>query len=98
MFNLQRKTLCKHLLVGGALLVAALGNYSCKDSYSLDEDQPSGLNSIYGYLYDQGNFTNMLNLIDDLGQAETLSKTGSKTLFAADDAAFAEFFRTNNWG
>lgn len=98
MFNLQRKTLCKHLLVGGALLVAALGNYSCKDSYSLDEDQPSGLNSIYGYLYDQGKFTNMLNLIDDLGQAETLSKTGSKTLFAADDAAFAEFFRTNNWG
>ncbi|MBQ0141425.1 MAG: hypothetical protein KBT06_01280 [Prevotellaceae bacterium] len=97
MLNLQRKTLCKHLLVGGALLVAVC-IYSCKDGYDLDEKQPSGLNSIYGYLSDQGKFTKMLQLIDELGQAETLSKTGSKTLFAADDDAFARFFQDNKWG
>lgn len=80
------------------MLVAALGNYSCKDSYDLDDEQPSGLNSIYGYMQEKGNFTNFLRLIDDLGEKEILSKTGSKTLFVADDAAFAEFLRTNSWG
>lgn len=80
------------------MLAATLGNYSCEDSYSLDEDQPSNLNSIYGYMEEQGNFTNFLQLIDDLGHKETLSKTGSKTLFVADDAAFAEFFKSNDWG
>lgn len=98
MFNLQRQIKCRHLLVGGVLLAAALGNYSCKDSYDLDEDQPSNLNSIYGYMVEQGRFSTFLQLIDDLGHKETLSKTGSKTLFVADDAAFAEFFKSNKWG
>lgn len=80
------------------MLVATLGNYSCKDSYDLDDEQPSGLNSIYGYMSEKGNFTNFLRLIDDLGEKEILSKTGSKTLFVADDAAFAEFLQTNSWG
>lgn len=80
------------------MLAATLGNYSCKDSYDLDDDQPSNLNSIYGYMEEQGNFHTFLQLIDDLGHKETLSKTGSKTLFVADDNAFAEFFKTNNWG
>ena len=80
------------------MLVAALGNYSCKDSYDLDDEQPSGLNSIYGYMEEQGNFTYFLRLINDLGEKEVLSKTGSKTLFVADDAAFADFLKTNSWG
>lgn len=74
------------------MLAAGLSVFSCKDKYDLDSKQPEGLNSIYGYLTEQGNYTNYLRLIDDLGQSEILSKTGSKTLFVADDAAFATFF------
>ena len=98
LYNFQRKKLCRHLLVGGALCAAGLGMFSCSDRYNLDEDQPSGLDNIYGYMKGRGNFTNYLHLIDDLGQAEILSKTGSKTMFIADDAAFAEFFKDNEWG
>ena len=38
------------------------------------------------------------HLIDDLGYSEVLAKTGSKTLFAADDDAFAQFYSNNEWG
>lgn len=78
------------------MFVAGMTVFSCKDKYDLDSSQPSGLNSIYGYLQEQGNFTNYLHLIDDLGQSEILSKTGSKTMFAADDAAFEQFFKEGN--
>lgn len=82
------------------MLAAGLTVFSCKDKYDLDTEQPSGLNSIYGYLSEQGNYTNYLRLINDLGQSEILSKTGSKTMFAADDAAFMQFFAgvNNPWG
>ena len=98
LYNFQRKKLCRHLLVGGALCAAGLGIFSCSDRYNLDEDQPSGLDNIYGYMKNRGNFTNYLHLIDDLGQAEILSKTGSKTMFIADDDAFADFYAHNDWG
>ena len=98
LYNFQRKKLCRHLLVGGALCAAGLGMFSCSDRYNLDEDQPSGLDNIYGYMKNRGNFKNYLHLIDDLGQAEILSKTGSKTMFIADDDAFAEFYKSNDWG
>ena len=98
LYNFQRKKLCRHLLVGGALCAAGLGIFSCSDRYNLDEDQPSGLDNIYGYMKNRGNFTNYLHLIDDLGQAEILSKTGCKTMFIADDDAFAEFYAHNDWG
>lgn len=70
---------------------------------SCDKDvltgQPSWLgNSIYERLQDEGNYTYMLRLIDDLGQTQVLSQTGSKTLFAADDEAFENFFQSNSWG
>ncbi|MCR5312125.1 MAG: fasciclin domain-containing protein [Bacteroidaceae bacterium] len=96
--KIQRKKLCRHLFVGGALFAAGFGIYSCSDKYDLDTEQPSGLNSIYGYLQEQGNFTNTLRLIDDLGQKDILSKTGSKTMFVANDDAFASFFKSNKWG
>lgn len=98
LFNFQSNKLRKHLLVGGALCAAALGFYGCKDGYNLDDDQPTGLNTIYGYMVEQGNYKNFLQLIDDLGEKETLSKTGSKTLFIADDNAFETFYRNNQWG
>lgn len=80
------------------MCAASFGVYSCSDGYNLDTEQPSGLNSIYGYLEQQGNYKNFLLLIEDLGEKEVLSKSGSKTLFAADDEAFAEFFENNSWG
>lgn len=105
LYNFQRKRLYRHLLVGGAVCIAGLGMYSCSDKYDLDTKQPSNYNSIYGYMSDQGNFSYYLRLIDDLSQdpgelnqKEILSKTGSKTLFVADDDAFAEFFKSNKWG
>lgn len=98
LFNFQRKKLCSHLIVGGALCAASLGMFSCSDKYDLDSDQPSGLNSIYGYLSDQGNYTNTLQLIKDLGLTDILNQTGSKTIFAADDDAFNRFFASNSWG
>lgn len=98
LFNFQSNKLRKHLLVGGALCAATLGFYGCNDGYNLDDKQPSGLNTIYGYMEDHGNYKNFLQLIDDLGEKNTLSKTGSKTLFIADDDAFDAFYRNNKWG
>ena len=62
-------------------------------------DEPSWLgNSIYERLQDDGHFNYTLRLIDDLGQTEVLRQTGSKTVFAADDAVYDEFFKHNTWG
>ena len=86
-------------LLAAAVLVAGGSTLtSCKD-YDLDERTPAGWDqSIYSWLDGQGNFTNMVRLIDDLNYREVLDKTGSKTLFAADDEAFARFYQKNEWG
>ena len=82
----------------GAMLIAAGGLSAC-DGYDLAENDPSWLgSSIYDYLKNDGNYTNMVRLIDDLNYSEVLAKTGSKTLFVADDAAFSRFYQTNSWG
>ncbi len=80
------------------MCAAAFGIYSCSDKYELDTKQPEGLNSIYGYLQEQGNYKTCLQLIDDLGETDVLSKTGSKTMFVANDDAFKRFFSSNSWG
>ncbi len=99
-YKIKRKTLCNRLLVGSALVAASFGVFSCSDKYDLDSDsqQPNNLNSIYGYLEGQGYYSNYLRLINDLGEKDVLSQTGSNTLFAADDEAFARFFANNAWG
>ena len=80
------------LLVGTSVL------QGCKDDNVLT-GQPSWLgNSIYERLEEDGQYKTMLRLIDDLGQHEVLSHTGSKTLFAANDSAFQAWFAKNNWG
>lgn len=73
-------------------------SYSCSDDYDLDETLPSEMRggSIYEQLKDRG-FTTVVRLIDDLGYTSVLSTTGSKTVFAADDDAWARFFATTNW-
>ena len=80
------------------LLVGASVLQGCKDDNVLT-GQPSWLgNSIYERLEEDGQYKTMLRLIDDLGQHEVLSHTGSKTLFAANDSAFQVWFAKNNWG
>ena len=84
----------------GALLAFGLAGVACS-GYDLDEREPDtlgGSQSIYGYLSSQGSYTNMVRLIDELNYREVLDKTGSKTLFAADDEAFGRFFQHNAWG
>ena len=83
----------------GMALIAAGGLSACSDGYDLAEKDPSWLgSSIYDYLKDDGKFSNMVRMIDDLGYTEVLAKTGSKTLFVADDEAFDRFYRNNPWG
>ncbi|MBQ8867829.1 MAG: fasciclin domain-containing protein [Bacteroidaceae bacterium] len=81
----------------GVCLAGAWMLQSC-DNDDL-EGQPVWLGeSIYEQLQQEGNYQNMLRLIDELNYASVMSKTGSKTLFAADDEAFDEWYRTNPWG
>ncbi len=87
------------------VLLAACGvTSSCKDEYFYDDETPSWLNSsIYESLQEKGNFKNYLRLLGDADVnptnarplTEVLSRTGSKTVFVADDQAWEEFFKAN---
>ncbi len=91
------------------LLLAATAFFSsCKDEFTLDDEMPSWLNSsIYESLQAKGNFTNYLQLLADpdvnnsedadnnRGLVDILSKTGSKTVFVANDDAWNDFFTQN---
>ena len=93
------------LLALCALLVGGMFN-SCQDhfdEYTYDDgDQPAWLGeSVYSFLRNNSSghtYHNYANIIDQLGQTETFNKTGSKTIFVADDAAFERFFANNSWG
>ena len=88
------------MIAACGLLIGTSALQGCKDDDVLT-GQPSWLgNSIYERLEEDGNYKTMLKLIDDLGQHEVLSHTGSKTLFAANDAAFDKWFDggNNSWG
>lgn len=80
------------LLLGGVLS-------GCSDD--LLTGQPSWLGeSIYQELESRGNFTETLKLINAQSEdyASVLKKTGSRTLFVADDDAWKEFYKNNPWG
>ena len=86
------------LLVGGSF-------QSCQDwldDYKYDDEEPKWLGaSIYDFLKKGTpghSYNHFVELIDSLGEKETLAHTGSKTLFVADDEAFARFFENNPWG
>ena len=86
-------------LVTCGLLMSAWALQSCKDDDILLTGQPSWLgNSIYERLSEEGTYKYTLRLIDDLEQTEVLSHTGSKTLFAATDSAYEQWFKSNSWG
>ena len=86
-------------------LLAACGlMYACKDEYLLDDEKPSWLNSsIYESLETQGNFKTYLRLLADKDVnpanarplTEVLGRTGSKTVFVANDEAWDKFFKAN---
>ncbi len=82
-----------------AIMLVPLTLSSCKDDYEYDDKEPDNLGeSLYDYLLEDGEFTYFLRLIDDLEYKETLSRTGSKTLFPARDEAFERFFNDNPYG
>ena len=86
------------MIAACGLLIGTSALQGCKDDNVLT-GQPSWLgNSIYERLEEDGNYTTMLKLIDDLGQHEVLSHTGSKTLFVANDSAYKAWFGNNQWG
>ena len=90
----------KKLFLYASLL--CIGLVSCKKEYLVPEGElPSWLGeSIYKELQQssqlEGTFNTYCQLIDDLGYTEVLSKTGSKTIFPANDEAFARFFAGGN--
>lgn len=90
----------KKLFLYASLLCLGLG--SCTADYLVPEGElPSWLGeSIYKELQHpkelEGTFTTYCKLIEDLGYAEVLNKTGSKTIFPANDEAFARFFAGGN--
>ena len=98
-------TMNKKLWLPVLTLAASVGLFSACQKDVL-EGQPSWLgNSIYERLEEgievngqKKSFNTMLRLIDDLKQKDVLSKTGSKTLFAASDDSFEEWYRNNSWG
>ena len=99
--NFQEK---RTRILGFACLAVtvAWGISSCTD-YDLDKRDPEWLGtSIYetleeGFVSEDGidytgKFTTFVRLIDDLNYTNVLARTGSKTLFVADDDAFERFY------
>ena len=89
-----------------SLIAASFIFNSCADDF-LETNKPSWLGeSIYdqlelGYTDENGTehtFETYIRLINDIDYTEVLKKTGSKTLFVSDDAAFDRFYQSNSWG
>lgn len=96
----------QHAIFGMCTVISLMGVYACSDDYDLDEkgNNPEWLGkSIYEELKNpqnglQGSFKTYLHIIDDLGYKDVMSKTGSKTVFVANDSAYNDFFKNNSWG
>ena len=87
----------KYIGMACLLLVCAMVQ-SCRDEYFYDDREPDFIgSSIYDYLDGKGNFTYFLRVINDLGYKDVLQRTGSKTLFVADDDAFKKGIK-EEWG
>ena len=86
-------------------LLAVVGlMYACKDEFILDDEKPSWLtSSIYESLDQRGNYRTYLKLLADKdvntengrSWVDVLSRTGSKTVFVANDEAWDAFFAAN---
>ena len=105
MFERHLGKFCRILLLAVSMLFVGGSLQSCRDwldEYKYDDTEPDWLGaSIYAFLKEgtpNCTYNNYVELIDSLGEQETLSHTGSNTLFVADDKAFARFFANNPWG
>lgn len=84
------------LLSTGILAGALCMMPSCSDGYEWAQEKPSWLGqSIYEELARRGNFSIYLKMVDDLGRTDFLSKTGSVTVFVADDDTYRAYFRAH---
>ncbi len=97
----------RYIKLLSVLFVALLFNACTNDFEYLSTHKPAWLGeSIYeqleqGYTDDKGTkheFATFIRLINDIEYDEVLRKTGSKTLFVADDKAFERFYASNPWG
>lgn len=96
------RKLSLHMLTVGGFVAGAVMMQSCDKDILTGQPEWLG-NSIYERL-EEGiqvdgqtkTFNTTLRLINDLGYKETLSKTGSKTLFVASDDAYQAWFNSNN--
>ena len=103
----NRLSKCSKHVAFAACMLALGGSFSsCTDDYVWDDAKPTWLNSsIYETLESDGSYQNYLRLIADpdvnSGDSEEsslvqiLSRTGSKTVFAANDEAWENFFKAN---
>lgn len=99
MINKLRQRKHSRYWIIACILLSECGFFISCTGYNLDSVMPSWLgSSINQYLTDQGNYTNLTKLIKDLDYQDVLAKTGSKTLFVADDNAFNRFYASNPWG
>lgn len=97
-------TFGKHTTRALCVLTLCGLSWSCKDEYTLDDEKPGWLNSsIFEGLEEKGNFTQYLRLLQDEDVnpknarplKEVLSRTGSKTVFVANDEAWDAFYKRN---
>ncbi len=97
--SILKRRITRFLRYSFALLLLGAVTAGCQDDLLVGT--PSWLGeSIYEELEQRGNFTETLKLINaqDEDYASVLQKTGSKTLFAADDEAWQRFYANNTWG
>ena len=96
----------KHVAFAACMLALGVNFSACTDDYVLDDQKPAWLNSsIYETLENNGGYTKFLTLIADpdvnsgdsegSSLVEILSRTGSKTVFVANDKAWDAFFASN---
>lgn len=86
-----------HLTLPILLSIILFATTGCRDL--LEDRAPGWLgSSIYDNLNNDGHFDYTARLIEDLNYMNVLAKTGSKTLFVADDDAYDAFFSKNSWG
>lgn len=72
---------------------------SCVNEFSKFEESPNWLGpNIYDYLKAEKNYTNFVRLIDDCGYNETMQRSGSVSLFVANDSSFNKFYANNSLG
>lgn len=93
----------KKLILCASFVALGLMTSCEKELLIPEESKPAWLGgSIYEELRSgthlTGTFNTYLRLIDDLGYNEILSRTGSKTIFPANDEAFDRFFKNNKYG